>query len=387
VAQRVFFHIGAPKTGTTYIQEVLRRNRERLRGQGILIPRGEQRDFAWASNVVREAPNRPHEAARTAWQRIVSEVGAFDGSAVISHEFFAAATQQQAGKAIAELAPADVHVVYTARDYVQQIPAIWQELLKFRMTTPLAEFEPEPVTAGTETHFGWRSLDVVDALERWSHALPREHVHVVTVPPKGSPRELLWQRFASVCGIDPDSCDTGAAFANSSLGVVESEVLRRVNPRLSPVIIGPKEVPRWVRDYLAHTVLLPQGGKGLGLSVERADQLRARSRRAVEELREAQYDVVGDLEELIAPEVSKPARQPEEATDAELLDVALEAIATMVLNYREVTLERDRLRRKLRRLEQGHASEPSEQPVLADPLHTARPWSLLGRALRSVHRR
>lgn len=34
----IYLHIGAPKTGTTYLQNVLWRNRERLRTDGLLYP-------------------------------------------------------------------------------------------------------------------------------------------------------------------------------------------------------------------------------------------------------------------------------------------------------------------------------------------------------------
>ena len=39
---RVYLHIGAPKTGTTYLQEVLFTNRARLAEHGVLYP-GESR--------------------------------------------------------------------------------------------------------------------------------------------------------------------------------------------------------------------------------------------------------------------------------------------------------------------------------------------------------
>src|SRR3954451_8893964 len=36
--KQVFFHIGAPKTGTTYLQHVLLENKEKLAGHGVLYP-------------------------------------------------------------------------------------------------------------------------------------------------------------------------------------------------------------------------------------------------------------------------------------------------------------------------------------------------------------
>lgn len=351
MARQVFFHIGAPKTGTTFLQAVMWANRETLRKQGVLFPGDWWLDRVWATNVVRQTSNIPHDRARTSWDRIVAQTRAFDGTVVISHEFFAAATREQAARAMQALAPAEVHVVYTARDYVRQVPALWQEQVKFRLTTPLGEYEPEPLSASPRSHFGWRTLDVVDALDRWGADLPPEHVHVVTVPPSGSPPGLLWERFATLCGIDPASCDTDLGRSNQSLGSVEAELLRRVNPRISDKIRGPREVPTWVRDYLGHSVLVPRGGSRFGVAPARADELREKSREAVRRLEAAGYDVVGDLEELVPPEDLPPVRQPEDATESELLDAALDAIAVMVKNQRDVTRDRNRWRERARRAE------------------------------------
>ncbi|MGH3318017.1 MAG: hypothetical protein ACRDO0_17890 [Nocardioidaceae bacterium] len=357
MARRVFFHIGAPKTGTTFLQAVMWANRDTLRRQGVLFPGDWWLDRVWATNIVRETANVPHERARTSWKRIVAQTKRFDGTVVISHEFFSAASREQAAKAIAAVQPAEVHVVYTARDFVRQVPALWQEQLKFRLTTPLSEFEPEPLSAGPRSHFGWRTLDVVDALDRWGRDMPPERVHVVTVPPSGAPPGLLWQRFATLCGIDPDSCDTDLGRANESLGSVEAELLRRVNPRISNEIRGPREVPTWVRDYLGHAVLVPHGGSRFGVSPKRADELREMSRESIRRLDLAGYDVVGDLKELIPPDDLPETRQPEDATEAELLDAALDTIAVMLKNHRDVAKDRNKWRAKARRLEQRHGPE------------------------------
>jgi len=40
VAERVFLHVGAPKSGTTFLQTVMWENREGLAERGVLIPGG-----------------------------------------------------------------------------------------------------------------------------------------------------------------------------------------------------------------------------------------------------------------------------------------------------------------------------------------------------------
>ncbi|MEJ7689550.1 MAG: hypothetical protein WKF76_03465 [Nocardioidaceae bacterium] len=59
---------------------------------------------------------------------------------MVSHEVLAAATSEQISRALASLAPADVHVVYGARDLARQLPAVWQESLKNRRTRPYRQF-------------------------------------------------------------------------------------------------------------------------------------------------------------------------------------------------------------------------------------------------------
>ena len=144
MARRVFLHLGLPKTATTYLQTILWASRDRLRADGVLLPGEERRDHLWASRVVREDPNleRQPERHRTAWARLRAELAAWDGDGLVSHEFFAAASAAQAAAMIEELAPAEVHLVATAREPLGLFTASWQESLKNRNTVPAAGVRP-----------------------------------------------------------------------------------------------------------------------------------------------------------------------------------------------------------------------------------------------------
>ena len=56
MARTVFFHVGLPKTGTTYLQTMMWHNRAELARQGVLLPGESSRQHLWASGVVREDP-------------------------------------------------------------------------------------------------------------------------------------------------------------------------------------------------------------------------------------------------------------------------------------------------------------------------------------------
>ncbi len=345
MATQVYFHVGAPKTGTTFLQGVMRHNREALRDQGVLYPGTTARDHLHASQVVREVTKQPRRGDRVeAWDRLVAELADWQGVGIISHEFFGMATEEQARTAIEQLAPAEVHVVLTARDYVRQFAADWQESLKMGLDLTLEDFLRRAHRNRLPRPWGWNAHDIVATLERWGSSLPAERVHVVTVPQAGAPRDLLLRRFCSVVQVDPDALDLGAAFSNESLGVVQAELLRRLKPHLSTPLDDPPERHRWLRAYFAHEVLLAQGGDRFTLRPDQAEVLTGRAHDAIDALRAAGYDIVGDLDELLPGPLDPELRHPSDVSDTEVLASALVAIERMLTDVRTLTLQRDRVR-------------------------------------------
>ena len=340
MAHTVFFHVGLPKTGTTYLQTLMWNNRDELRQQGVLLPGHSARQHLWASGVVREDPNidRRGPRARHAWDELVQEINAWDGTAVVSHEFFAAASAEQAARAAGALGDAEVHVVVTARELLSLVTARWQEFVKNGSTVPIDDY---PVREETTPHdeWDWGSLDLADVLGRWSSAAPRDRVHVLTLPGPEEPRETLWLRFAALVGFDPSTCDATEAAQNESLGVVEVELLRRVNADLEG-FTSALDRGVWIRGYLAQGKLVPRGGERFWPSDERVAELCARGNRIADEVAAAGYDVIGDLAALRPPAEVPPRRHPDDVTETELLGAATGVIAAMMTDVRRLTREK-----------------------------------------------
>jgi hypothetical protein len=351
MARTVHLHIGLPKTGTTFLQTTMWENRAPLREQGFLYPGRSRMDHYHSSQEVRGASRGRLGEHAGVWRRLVDELAAWDGDGLVSHEFFSMASAEQARAAAEALAPAEVRLVVTVRSYVLQWPAVWQEALKMNSDLGFDEFMERalrPDGGGLRGGWSWHSQDIPRVLGNWSSAVPADRVSVVTVPPPGAPRGLLWERWREAIGIDDSAFDLDVSYANESLGAAQAALLGRVKPHLSgPLEEGPVR-HRWVRKYFGHEVLVPQKGERFGPRPHQVEQLVARSTEARDWVRDRGFRVVGDLEDLTSVAVPD-GTHPDDVPDAEVLDVAARAIERMIRDVRDLTTERDALRARLKR--------------------------------------
>jgi hypothetical protein len=273
------------------------------------------------------------ESARSSWTTLVRQIAEWPGeSAVLSYELFAPASAEQAARALTDLSSYDVHVVVTARDLGRSVVSAWQERLKFGLTTPLESWMPKAESVeGSE--WGWRTLDPAGVVERWGASLPAERVHVVTAPPPGAGPGQLWHRFAEACDLAGLEVDLEVPRTNESLGVVQAELLRRVNRLLAPEISGSRQRSVWIRDLLAQDVLSPLGDEQIGVTKSQIGEAHAVWERAVNRIRAGGYAVHGDLDDLRP--VATKARLPGQVTDTELVATATACIASLVVTMRD----------------------------------------------------
>jgi len=382
--RRIYLHIGEPKTGTTFLQDAMWHNHSRLAARGVLLPGYSHQDHSRASRDLREAPKAALDPAAPwvgEWDVLTRQALRAPEAAVISNELLAACGSRQADRAVRSLLPAEVHIILTVRDFASLLPAEWQERIKCRDTVPweewlgrVAGFEPD--AARRHRSWFWNVHDTLAILDTWSQHLPPDHVHVITVPQDGPPG-LLWARFATVLGLGPGGVDLTRARANSSLGIAETEFLRRVNQAL------PADLPDWfytrnVKQILAHDVL-PGRPRQTRLSLPPGQQAwaRAQAESLVTGLRDAKYDIVGGLGELLPDPVSRRSAGPASWPAEQLLETAVHSAAAFA----------DRQYRQLR-------PAPRSRRSLGGPRQLARrlTWRLLTgrritRALRSASHR
>jgi hypothetical protein len=388
VSKRVYFHIGAPKTGTTYLQNVLFANRPALAEHGVLYPYGDvgqsfrsMQDFrgvGWGRGRASEFAGE--------WEQVASAARRWDGDTVIfSNELLGGAGADRIEAGLASVGDADVHVVFTARDFARQLVSDWQEHVKHKHTVTLEQFVDDLIEHGLAAPepFGqmfWGMHDAALILSRWSAFVAPDRIHVVTVPQPGGPRDTLWRRFCAVTGLDPDGYDTDIERANPSMGVAETELVRRMNFEVQAM--APEVYDPLVRKVLAEEIL---GGGDLRLKLPagRMEWALERSRQLIDALKEAEYEVEGDLEELMPrAEDHDDYVSPTELGETDLADPAFRA-ATGLLRHA------GRQRRRISELQhqvEGTTPPWLRRPTLRDRLRDLH-WRVRGRVGRIVKRR
>ncbi|MEP9362855.1 hypothetical protein ABLE68_07820 [Nocardioides sp. CN2-186] len=354
MSKRVILHVGTPKTGTSYLQDVLFRNRRVLAGAGIHYPADRfDGHFLAALDLMRLPWGGLEAEAVGAWDRLAAQVRGHDGTSIVSHEILATASRSQAGRALTSLGHGDgteVHLVLSVRDLVRQIPAEWQENVKHRSTITYGAFLDQIKDPRRESRIAtwfWGVQELPDILNRWGHDLPPEHIHLVTVPPAGGAQQLLWKRFSIAFGLDGIDLDLEAERANPSLGAPETALVRRIN-RAANQQLAPSDYRPLVRELLAHQTLSRRGrSPRLALPPEAHPWVGEITASWITEIERRGYDVVGDLSDLVgAPPVLKYA-DPDHPNERQVSGAAVDAITALLLEGARLRQSEERLQREL----------------------------------------
>jgi hypothetical protein len=297
-------HIGAFKTGTTYIQAVLWENQEVLRQEGVFWPGGTRHDQMAAGRSLRGSQSRNAED----WMTIAAPMSRWKGPSLFSMEGMSLLDDEAIQLAVKSLEDRRVRIILTLRDLGRVIPSQWQELAKNKPVSGYREYLAAMLRPGGEKspHFRsfWARQDAPVILSRWLQHLPVEDVVVVTVPPAGAPKGLFWERFCEATGLPAGRFDSSVR-VNESMGASAAEVMRYVSMNIP----DPKDrrTRMFLKRNLANGLLASRQSRGpaLVLPEEYESAVAAKSERIIEQIEELGVPVVGELSDL-RPGFAKP---------------------------------------------------------------------------------
>jgi hypothetical protein len=333
MSRRVYLHVGTPKSGTSYLQDKLALNRALLEQQGMdYLHTRTGNHFEPALDLIGERWAGEEKNARGQWDALALEARKARRHVLVSHEILAAAEPESVARALGSFPGHEVHVVITARDLGRQVPAEWQERVKHRGRRDYGEFLralQKNYRRTDWTMWFWRVQHLPRIVETWGADLPPERVHLVTVPPHGAPRDLLWKRFGGVLGLDPRATYAESETVNASLGGAEVTLLRRLNIELAERKVPRETYVGWVRETIVKEVLAKRPGK-LPVTVPPAGRpaIEAITAEWLGFLRSSGVDVVGDLDDLLpAWPADEPWSDPDDADPAVVAEAAIQALA------------------------------------------------------------
>jgi hypothetical protein len=331
--RRLILHVGLSKSGTTALQAVVATSRPELAGHGVAVPLSTRpavdrvllRPLGWRPGSGFVGPRAPDPLARLA--RRLRSVALHD--ALISSEDLAELDEPTARSivALARSEGFEVQLIVTARAWTHQLPSEYQQFLKHRLTDTFPDFL-DAVRASEGfygRHFRLRQdLDRVCA--RWATDVPPENLHVVALPRRSEDRNFIFTEVSAILGVPASVLPSHHRDVNSSYGVVEAEVYRRLNVELARLLPG-----RTQRTYGPVRRVLSQGALKRGASpriVLSPDQLSwvgAESTRQVTAVAEKGYCIHGDLEWLLAD--ARDAGPAPVISDEDMSHAAIETLA------------------------------------------------------------
>jgi len=334
MSRTVYLHIGAPKTGTTYLQDRLTLNAATLSQHDVHFPARSAlispglSQFRAALDLLGQDWGGEPGHAEGSWDALVKRVNRRSGTVIISHEILAPARPHHVARAMNDLgAGADVHVVYTARDLARQLPAAWQESIKQGRTWRYRKFLRKSQRGRT-----WfsRSFDLPAVLGTWGTHVPPENIHLVTLPLDRT-GESLWERFCRATRIEPGWAPEESTRANASLGVAETAVLRQLNKKLDRRTRRESAYDGLIRQMLAEEELVRGDSPRISLPPGAYEWVVDRGRQWVEWVEQAGIDVIGDVHDLVptVPAADAPWHDPDKVRPRQRLRVAMRALAAM----------------------------------------------------------
>ena len=224
-------HIGAPKCGSTALQSAFYQNRDALRSEGVTYI-GESSHWISAAKAVTEVSDRipGKKPPISEWKRLVKEVSSVtSGTALISSEWFAAASEASIQRIVDDLDAERLHAVLVIRPLTLTLPSAWQQGLKLGGRQGLSEWLDTILNNSEDPRSKrvWSKHRYDLIAKRWVAALGRERVTVV-VADEGDPA-YIFTAFGTILGLSRGTISAPPKLTNPSLSNFEADALAELN--------------------------------------------------------------------------------------------------------------------------------------------------------------
>ena len=224
-------HIGPPKTGTSALQSACHVCRKAMREQGVRYA-GAAKQASTAAYAVtgRIHPSTGKPPSIRHWNSLAREVrGARESRVLISSEFFAGASDEQAAKIVRDLDAARVHIAITLRPLAKILASRWQQNVQEGARIKYEEWLHAVLDTPESDHgkrfWSRQRHDVL--IRRWVNVAGADRVTVVI--PDESDHDALLKSFESLLGLTNGTLVPQRDASNRSMTLEEVEAIRIFN--------------------------------------------------------------------------------------------------------------------------------------------------------------
>jgi hypothetical protein len=228
-------HIGAMKTGTTYLQAVLDSNRDRLAAGGVVTGRLLGRPSGATAKVLARPSSA--EAARP-WHELAERARRSPApTAVISSEFLSFAKPHQIDALLRPFAGLRVEVVLVVRDQVGGLASQWQTFSRNFGDAGWPQYLRliDPARGGDPASRSWRTYYRAQEIDRivtdWGAHPGVAQLHVLPLPRSRAEEHPLWRAFAEIAGATHVDVEHPVGRVNQSVGHESAQMLQDLGRR------------------------------------------------------------------------------------------------------------------------------------------------------------
>ncbi|RNM16737.1 hypothetical protein EFL26_04270 [Nocardioides pocheonensis] len=332
-APAVLLHIGPAKTGSTAMQHAMFQVREQLARHGVhyVGSRPHEKEAGGIALGLAHGAIGRRDPRPESWQRLVDEMATTTlPRMVLSNEDFGRADEAAIDRILTATGADRTHLVYVARRLDKVLPSHWQQQVKARMTTSYEDFLREMLDPDADT---WRHRLVMDpqdvgaVLARWGKVLPPERMAVV-VAEEGD-REALPRAFEGLLGLPAGLIAPPGGPANQSMGLAETEAVRRINRLAIDEQWTPVEYRQLVQLGVVKELKNRAGQSGPrigGVPAWAFERVAELADTQVDDIRSSGVNVVGDPDRLRVRGQVEPVDLPDEITAVDL-DVLADVVS------------------------------------------------------------
>ncbi|MFZ9269182.1 MAG: hypothetical protein ACO232_03600 [Candidatus Limnocylindrus sp.] len=299
-------HIGPPKTGTSALQSSCHACRISMRQQGVRYA-GAARQASTAAYAVtrRVHPSTGKPPSMRHWNSLVREVrGARERRVLISSEFFAGASDEQAKGIIRDLDPAKAHVAITLRPLAKILASRWQQNVqegaRIHYDEWLREILENPIGEHGKRFWSRQRHDAL--VKRWVEAVGSDRVTVIVVDEHD--HNSLLTRFEELLGLDTGTLIPQKDSSNRSLTIEEIEAVRSFNEQYFgehfSKALHYKMMARGAALYMKARPVAPNESR-LSTPLWAVAKANALGSEVINAVQSLNVRVLGDLDSLVVP--------------------------------------------------------------------------------------